>query len=125
MIEELSPADRSSLAAERGSINMAVGGLLVFESEPPLSRAVVAERIGQRIHLIPRLRQRLQEPPLGLANAVWADDSGFDLDWHVRQLSLPPPGGEAEVGWLVGREFSHRLDRSRPLWEATVVEGMQ
>lgn len=125
MIEELSPADRSSLAAERGSINMAVGGLLVFESDPPLTRAAVAERIGQRIHLIPRLRQRLQEPPLGLANPVWADDRSFDLDWHVRQLSLAAPGGEAELGWLVGREFSHRLDRSRPLWEATVVEGMQ
>jgi diacylglycerol O-acyltransferase len=124
LTEELSPADRSSLAAERGAINMAVGGLLVFESDPPLTRAAVAERIGERIHLIPRLRQRLEEPPLGLANPVWIDDRGFDLDWHVRQASLPSPGGEAELGRFVGREFSHRLDRSRPLWEATLIEGM-
>jgi len=122
--EELSPADRSSLAAERGPINMAVGGLLVFESEPPLSRSTVAERIAERIHLVPRLRQRLEEPPLGLANPVWADDTNFDLDWHVRQVSLPDPGGDAELSALVGREFSHRLDRARPLWEATLIEGL-
>ncbi|MGI8863430.1 MAG: wax ester/triacylglycerol synthase family O-acyltransferase [Solirubrobacteraceae bacterium] len=125
MTEELSPADRSSLAAERGPINMAVGGLLVFDADRPLTRRMVANRIGERIHLIPRLRQRLEEAPLGLANPVWTDDRGFDLDWHVRQTSLPAPGGEAELGALIGREFSHRLDRSRPLWEATLIEGMQ
>src|ERR1700722_12926923 len=124
MREELSPSDRSSLAAERGPINMAVGGLLVFEAEPRLTLRMLSERIAERIHLIPRLRQRLEEPPLGLANPVWTDDVGFDLDWHVRQASLPAPGGDAELGALVGREFSHRLDRSRPLWEATLVEGL-
>jgi diacylglycerol O-acyltransferase / wax synthase len=120
--EELSPADRSSLAAERGAVNMAVGGLLVFESGLTLS--MVRERIAERIHLVPRLRQRLEEPPLGLANPVWVDDTAFDLDWHVRQASLPQPGGDAEIGVLVGREFSHRLDRSRPLWECTLIEGL-
>jgi diacylglycerol O-acyltransferase len=125
MREELSPADRSALAAEGGPINMAVGGLLVFDAEPPLTRLMLAERIGERIHLIPRLRQRLEEPPLGIANPVWTDDTAFDLDWHVRQASLPAPGGEAELGSFVGREFSHRLDRSRPLWEATLIEGLE
>ncbi len=125
MTEELSPADRSSLAAERGPVNMAVGGLLVFDAEPPLTRAMVAARLAERIHLIPRLRQRIEEPALGLlTNPLWVDDRGFDLDWHVRQASLPAPGGEAELGALVGREFSHRLDRSRPLWEATLIEGL-
>jgi WS/DGAT/MGAT family acyltransferase len=123
--EDLSPADRSSLAAEHGPVNMAVGGLLVFDSEPALTRAMVTERIAERIHLVPRLRQRLEEPPLGIANPVWVDDTSFDLDWHVRQASLPDPGGDAELGWLVGREFSHRLDRARPLWEATLIEGLQ
>jgi diacylglycerol O-acyltransferase / wax synthase len=122
--QELSPADRSSLAAERGSINMAVGGLLVVDAAPSLTRKMVADRIAERIHLVPRLRQRLEEPPLGIANPVWTDDTGFDLDWHVRQASLPEPGGEAELGAFVGREFSHRLDRARPLWEATLIEGL-
>ena len=124
MNEELSPADRSSLAAEHGAVNMAVGGLMVFDPEPPLNRAMVAERIGARIHLVPRLRQRLEEPPLGLASPVWTDDTSFDLDWHIRQASLPEPGGDAELATLVGREFSHRLDRSRPLWEITLIEGL-
>jgi WS/DGAT/MGAT family acyltransferase len=125
--QELSPADRSSLTAERGSVNMAVGGLLVVDANPPLTRAMIAKRIGERIHLVPRLRQRLEEPPLGIANPVWTDDTGFDLDWHVRQVSLPDapaPTLETELGALVGREFSHRLDRSRPLWEATLIEGL-
>ena len=127
MTEELSAADRSSLAAERGPINMAVGGLLVFDAEPSLTRAMVVERIAERIHLLPRLRQRLEEAPLGIANPVWTDDIGFDLDWHVRQASLPGVDGSdpgAELGGLVGREFSHRLDRARPLWEATLIEGL-
>jgi diacylglycerol O-acyltransferase len=122
---ELSPADRSSLAAERGAINMAVGGLLVVDGDPPLTRAMVARRLSERIHLVPRLRQRLEEPPLGVMNPVWTDDTSFDIDWHVRQVSLPAPGGETELGALVGREFSHRLDRTRPLWEATLIEGME
>src|SRR5205807_4192233 len=87
--------------------------------------SMVIARIAERIHLIPRLRQRLEEPPLGLANPVWSDDAAFDLDWHVRQASLPEPGGDAELGGLVGREFSHRLDRARPLWEATLIEGLE
>jgi WS/DGAT/MGAT family acyltransferase len=123
--EELSPTDRSSLAAERGAINMGVGGLVVFDAEPPLTREMIKQRLAERLHLVPRLRQRLEEPPLGLANPVWTDDTGFDLDWHVRQVSLPAPGGDVELGVLVGREFSHRLDRSRPLWEATLIEGME
>jgi hypothetical protein len=103
MTEELSPSDRSSLAAERGPVNMAVGGLLVFDAEPELTRAIVTERLAARLHLIPRLRQRLEEPPLGLAiNPVWTDDTTFDLDWHVRQASLPAPGGEAELARAMG-----------------------
>jgi diacylglycerol O-acyltransferase / wax synthase len=127
MNEELSAADRSSLAAERGPINMAVGGLLVFDPQPPLTRAMVAARLAERIHLVPRLRHRLEEPPLGIANPVWTDDTAFDIDWHVRQASLPAGADEfqSELGWFVGREFSHRLDRTRPLWEATLIEGLQ
>ena len=124
MSESLSPADRSALAAEHHSVNMAVGGLLVFEADAELTLPLVRARIAERIHLIPRLRQRLEEPILGIANPVWVDDTGFDLDWHVRQASLHKPGGDAELGAFVGREFSHRLDRARPLWEVTLIEGL-
>ncbi len=124
MPDPLSPADRSSLAAEIGPVTMAVGGVLVFEAGAGIDRASVARRIEQRLHLLPRYRQKLASPAPGLTNPVWVDDDGFDIDWHVRQASLPAPGGPAELAELVGREMSRKLDRSRPLWEMTVVEGL-
>jgi diacylglycerol O-acyltransferase / wax synthase len=124
MAEPLSAADRSSLAAEQGPVNMAVGGMLVFERSPKLTREAIVERIAQRIHLVPRLRQRIEAPAMGLANPVWVDDHDFDLDWHVRHALLSAPAGHTELGAFVGREAARRLDRSRPLWELTVVDGM-
>lgn len=124
MAESLSPADRSALAAEQGPVNMAVGGVLVFDAHPGLAREAIVSRLTERLHLAPRLRQRLQAPALGLANPVWVDDLDFDPDWHVRHTALAAPGGDAELGILVGRELSRRLDRSRPLWEVTVVDGL-
>ena len=124
MAEELSAADRSSLAAEQGPVNMAVGGLLVFEDGDGMRHDRVLERVEARLHLVPRYRQRLHSTAGGLANPVWIDDDGFDLGWHVRRAVLPAPGDDAALADLVGREMSRRLDRSRPLWELTVIEGV-
>ncbi len=124
MSETLSPADRSSLAAEVGTVNMAVGGLLVFEGGAGLEYDAVLARVADRLHLVPRYRQRLHSTAAGLANPVWVDDDGFDLSWHVRPATLPAPGGEPALAALVGREMSRRLDRSRPLWELTVIDGL-
>jgi diacylglycerol O-acyltransferase len=124
MAEPLSPADRSSLAAEQGPVTMALGGALVFEAGPGLEHARVLERVEQRLHLIPRYRQRLQSAARGVTNPVWIDDDQFDLGWHVRRAALPAPGGPDELAELIGQELSRRLDRSRPLWELTVVEGL-
>ncbi len=124
MSEELPAADRSSLAAEHGPVNMAVGGLLLFEDGNGMRHDQVLARVGARLHLVPRYRQRLQSPAAGLTNPVWVDDDDFDLGWHVRRAALPVPGGDAALAELVGQEMSRRLDRSRPLWELTVVEGL-
>src|SRR3954453_10817738 len=80
MAEDLSPADRSSLAAEQGPVSMAVGGVLVFESEIGHERLI--ERIVARLHLVPRYRQRLQHAASGITNPVWIDDDHFDIRWH-------------------------------------------
>ncbi len=125
MAEELSPADRSSLAAEQGSVNMAVGAVLLFADGEGMRHERVLERVEQRLHLIPRYRQRLKLPAGGLANPVWVDDEDFDLRWHVRRATLPAPGTEEQLAELAGHELSRRLDRSRPLWELIVVEGVQ
>jgi diacylglycerol O-acyltransferase len=124
MAEPLSVADRASLAAERGPVNMAVGAALVFDGGPGVRPEAVLARLEERLHLLPRYRQRLEEAALGLAQPVWVDDPHFDPGWHVRAAALPEPAGDPELCELVGRRFSHRLDRSRPLWELDVVGGL-
>jgi diacylglycerol O-acyltransferase / wax synthase len=123
MAEDLSPADRSSLAAEQGPVNMAVGGVLIFASE--IGHERLMERIGSRLHLVPRYRQRLQHAASGITNPVWVDDDHFDLRRHVRVTRLSAPGSDAQLAELVGTEMSGRLDRARPLWEMTLVEGLE
>jgi diacylglycerol O-acyltransferase / wax synthase len=125
MADPLSPADRSALAAEQGAVNMTVGGVLVFEDSPALSESAIAERIDGRLHLIPRYRQRLRSVAPGVTNPAWSDDTGFDLGWHLRTAHLDPPGNAAQLGDLIGRDFSRRLDRDRPLWELTRVTGLE
>jgi diacylglycerol O-acyltransferase len=118
-VEILSPADSASLQSERGPVNMAVAGVLVFE--PGLTFERVAARVAERLHLVPRYRQRLEQAPLGLSNPAWVDDAGFDLHWHLRRARI---GGREELAGYLAREMSRRLDRSRPLWELHVVEGL-
>ena len=122
MAEPLSPSDLSAIQSERGPVLMHVGGVVVLDGHVP--RESVVQRLRERIHLIPRYTMRLDEAPLGLAHPVWADDEGFDVDRHVRRVALPAPGGDAELCELAGHILSEPLDRSRPLWQLTVVEGL-
>src|SRR5207302_3863418 len=85
--EPLSPTDRSSLAAERGHVNMAIAGAILAEGGPGTTYDAVCRRLDERLHLLPRYRQRLEQPALGIANPVWVDDEHFDLLWHIRHAS--------------------------------------
>src|SRR5919204_2624587 len=123
MAEALSPSDLSAIQAERGPVHMHVGGVLVFDGR--IEREAVVHRVRERIHLIPRYTMRLDSAPLGLANPVWVEDEGFDPSRHVRRAALPSPGGDEELCELVGHAMSERLDRSRPLWQLLVVEGLE
>ncbi|HEX8052719.1 MAG TPA: wax ester/triacylglycerol synthase family O-acyltransferase, partial [Thermoleophilaceae bacterium] len=123
MAEPLTPSDLAAIGAERGPVHMHVGGVLIFDGR--VEREDLIERLEQRLHLIPRYRMRLESPPLGIANPVWVEDEGFDLARHVRRAALPAPGGERELTELVGHVLSERLDRSRPLWQIVVVEGLE
>src|SRR3954447_20901947 len=107
--DALSAADRSSLQAERGPVNMAVAAPLVFEAGPGTTYDAVAERVAARLHLIPRYRQRLEEPAFGLAGPVWIDDDAFDLPWHLLHAGLPEGVGGAarrRLADYVAREMS-------------------
>jgi diacylglycerol O-acyltransferase / wax synthase len=121
-MDRLTSFDTSFLVNERSNGHMAIGAVLVCEGEPPSHEDFVAH-IRSRLHLLPRLRQRLAFPPLRLGTPFWIDDRDFDLADHVRRAVLPPPGGDVEFHQLVGEILSPPLDRSRPLWELVLVEG--
>jgi len=114
----------SSLLAERGPIHVNVGATLILEGDPPTLEELLAH-VESRLALVPRFRQRVKATPLQLTNPVWADDPGFDLEWHVRHTALPRPGTTAQLRELVGRVLSTPLDLERPLWQLYLVENLE
>ncbi len=89
------------------------------------SWATCSGLIEERLPLLPPFRWRLKEVPLGLDYPYWIDDPDFDLEYHVRELALPPPPTDAKLAEQVARSFSRPLDRSRPLWELYLIHGLQ
>ncbi len=121
--DRLTAVDASFLVREAGT-HMHIGGVLVFEGPPP-AREDFEEHVESRLHLVPRYRQKLAHPRLEMGRPMWIDDPSFNLGYHVRHTALPSPGSEHELRQLVGRIFSQRLDRSKPLWEIWLVEGLE
>src|SRR5215207_27495 len=119
--DRLSGLDASFLSLERSGAHMHVGSVLVFEGEAPPYDDFVA-KLEQRLHLVPRYRQKLAFPPLVQSRPVWVDDPHFNAGYHVRHTALPEPAGEQELRRLAGRVFAQRLDRSKPLWELWLVD---
>jgi diacylglycerol O-acyltransferase len=126
----LSAQDHSFLVAERRSTPMHVGAIQIYEAGPLRRRdggidvATFKRGIESVMHLLPRYRQRLKWIPLE-GHPVWVDDRQFNLDYHVRHTALPRPGGSEELKRLAARIMGQELDRSRPLWEMWVVEGLE
>jgi diacylglycerol O-acyltransferase len=123
-MDRLTSFDTSFLTNEKGNGHMAIGAVLVCDGSPPSLEDFTAHVRG-RLHLLPRLRQRLSFPPLGLGTPFWVDAPAFDLARHVRRVSLPAPGTNAEFRALVGELLAPPLDRSRPLWELWLVDGFE
>ncbi len=128
MAERLTPLDASFLYLERPPMHMHVAALSVFDPatrpDGRLPFEDVVAQLAARIHLVPRLRQKVRMVPGNLALPVWVDDPRFDLDLHLRRVALPAPGGRRELADLVGRALSAPLDRTRPLWELWFIEGL-
>jgi diacylglycerol O-acyltransferase / wax synthase len=121
--DRLSGLDSSFLHLERDSAHMHVAGCAVFEGPAPAYEELV-EAISGRLHLVPRYRQRLAFVPLEQGRPVWVDDPHFNITYHVRHTALPRPGDDDELKRLASRVFSQALDRTRPLWELWLVEGL-
>jgi diacylglycerol O-acyltransferase / wax synthase len=121
--DRLTGLDSSFLHIERDTAHMHVAACAVFDGPPP-EHAELLEAIENRLHLVPRYRQRLAFVPFNQGRPVWVDDPHFKASFHVRHTALPKPGGEEELKRLAGRVFSQPLDRARPLWELWLVEGL-
>jgi diacylglycerol O-acyltransferase / wax synthase len=112
---------------ERATQPMHTLKLLTFELEPgrpDLGLSEVREALGVRIRTLAPLRRRLQRVPFGLFHPVWVDAGDPDLDVHVRAVAVQAPGGRRELGQLLSRLAMAPLDRSRPLWELWLIEGL-
>lgn len=128
MYERLSVLDTSFIAGETTAAPLHVGGLNVFSSD--LRFDAVAQTLQQRMHLVPLGRKRPYGFSVDVSRAttgrpVWVDDTDFDLSYHLRHAALPAPGDDAQLQAFLARLMQRRLDRSRPLWEVYVIEGLR
>jgi diacylglycerol O-acyltransferase / wax synthase len=123
-LDRLTAIDASFLHQEGPTSHMHVGAVSMFEGPPPPYDELL-DALRERLHLVPRYRQKLSVPPAGTGRPLWVDDPTFSLEYHVRQTALPKPGSEEQLMRLAARIFSQQLDRSKPLWETWLVEGLE
>jgi diacylglycerol O-acyltransferase / wax synthase len=123
-LDRLTAIDASFLHQEGPASHMHVGALTQFEGPPPPFTELL-DALRERLHLVPRYRQKLSVPPAGTGRPLWVDDPSFNIEYHVRHTALPRPGSEDQLLRLAARIFSQQLDRSKPLWEIWMVEGLR
>jgi len=127
-MQRLSGLDAVFLYSETSSNHMHVGSVIVVDPSTieggwsfDRMRAVVDDRLP----LMPPFRRRLVGVPFGIHHPIWVEDPDFDLDYHLRRAALPAPGGRPQLEEFAADVFSRPLDRTRPLWEMHVVEGLE
>ncbi len=130
LTDHLTPLDASFLELEDGdpASHMHVGWAMVFDPAPGggvPAVEMVREQLDSRLSQLPRFRRRLSEArPGGMTWPDWVEDGAFEIATHVRHATLPAPGGDEELLEWLGDFYSHRLDRARPLWEMTLLDGL-
>jgi diacylglycerol O-acyltransferase len=128
-MRQLTSLDAQFLAVESASTYGHVGGLTIYDpSTAPGGKVELADicrAVGERIHLLPPFRWRLVEVPFGIDLPYWIEDPDFDLDFHIRDSAVPPPGDDRQLAETVARIFARPLDRSHPLWELYLIHGLE
>src|SRR4051794_14678645 len=127
-MQRLTGLDATFLYLETPNIHMHVASTAIFDpTEVPegYSFEKVKAMVANRLPLLPPFRRRLVMVPFGLHHPLWIEDPDFDIDHHVRRAALPSPGGSKELAEFAGDVMSRPLDRSRPLWEMYVLEGLE
>jgi WS/DGAT/MGAT family acyltransferase len=127
-MQRLTGLDATFLYMETPTSPMHVASLMILDpstSPDEFTFEKVRRLYENRLHLAPPFRRRLVEVPFGLHHPVWIEDPDFDLDWHLRHIAVPKPGTMKELQELVGHLVAMPLDRSRPLWEMWLIEGLE
>src|SRR6516165_1577625 len=127
-MQQLTGLDASFLYMETGAQFGHVGSLTLYDTreahEGSLYKAL-RRSLPERLHLLPPFRRRIVEVPFGLDHPYWIEDPDFDLDFHLRHIAVPPPGTNEQLAELVSHLHAIPLDRSRPLWQLWVIEGLE
>jgi diacylglycerol O-acyltransferase len=127
-VRQLTSLDAQFLAVESGRTYGHVGSLCVYDpSTAPGGQLTIKDlcrMVSERLHLLPPFRWRLVNVPLGIDLPYWAEDPDFDLDFHIRESAIPPPGDDRQLAETVARIFARPLDRARPLWELYLIHGL-
>src|SRR5664279_1263269 len=126
-MKTLGGIDASFLYMETPQTPMHVAGFSIVELPPGFKGnfyELYKRHIRARLHLFPVLMKKVVPVPWDIDHPIWVDDDELDLDYHIRHLGLPEPGTMEQLEDLVGRLHSNFLDRSRPLWEFYVIDGL-
>lgn len=125
-MQQLSGLDAAFLGMETRTVHGHVGSVCLLDPssvEKPLTLARLTALVASRIHLIPAFRRRLVAVPFGIDHPYWIEDPDLDLEFHVRELGLPPPGDDLQLSEQVARIHARHLDRTRPLWELYLIHA--
>ncbi|GAC66726.1 wax ester/triacylglycerol synthase family O-acyltransferase [Gordonia soli] len=127
MVSRLSPRDAMFYFLDEGGSSTQLGALLIIpatDDRRRLDYPRLVSLVENRLQTMPRYRQIVRQVTLGLARPVWADDPDFDINFHIRRSGLPRPGGIEQLQDLIARVMARPLDRTRPLWEMYLIEGL-
>lgn len=127
-MERLTGLDAAFLSLETPSNHMHLIAVAILDpTEAPggFTATTVKRLIESRLDRLPPFRRRVVRVPFGIHHPLWIEDPGFDIDFHVRQVALPSPGGPRELAAFVGEVAGWPLDRDRPLWQMYVAEGLE
>jgi diacylglycerol O-acyltransferase / wax synthase len=123
-VQAMSVQDAMFLHVENDVTPMHIGGVSIFEGPPP-PFSELRSMVEGKLPLTPRYRQKVRFVPLGMGEPVWVDDPHFNIDYHLRHSAVPAPGKDEQLRATAARVFSQHLDRSKPLWEIWMVEGLE